>query len=196
MTVRKSWLLAPIASRSRVGDPRSVRSVKVTVVGYDGSLAGRNLVEAAIERLDAGQRLIIVQALEREADSPSYSSYERTLQRMVSALASILEGVEYELRVVHGPAAPALIEAARRCDASAIVIGTRKPPLRIDQRTTRSVLEAGPIPIIALSGKAERETHPNARRIDPVQRLGLESFPASDPPPTWGGSPVRSAHPG
>jgi hypothetical protein len=100
---------------------------------------------------------------------------------------TVLDGIDYELRVVEGSPAQALIEVAVHTRATAIVIGTRRAPSRLGQRTIRSELESGPVPVVALVGKAERESHPLAEPIDAINRDGHDSFPASDPPSSWGG---------
>ena len=115
-------------------------------------------------------------------------------QQMLSELdAAVLEGIDYELRIVNGPPARALIDVALHVHAMAIVIGTRRAPPRLGQRTIRSELEAGPVPVVALVGPAERESHPLAEQIDDTYRHGYDSFPASDPPSTWAGRPALTS---
>jgi nucleotide-binding universal stress UspA family protein len=163
------------------------------VVGYDGSASGRHVVEGAARRLAPGDRLIIVRALEGN-DEPDPAQYDQALQEMQAALDSaVLHGIDYEMRVVAGSPARALSEAARHCGASGIVIGTRKAPSRIGQKTIRSELEAGPVPVIALYGEAERESHPHAVHGNSVHLDGFDSFPASDPPSYWSGLPIPPA---
>lgn len=164
---------------------------RVNVVGYDGSATGRNVVEAAARRIGRGDRLIIVHALEPEFGSGDPARrYDRVCQQMRDELdPSILDGIDYELRVVDGRPAQALIDVALHTQAMAIVIGTRRAPSRLGQRTIRSELEAGPVPVVALVGRAERESHQLAEPIDRTYRHGYDSFPASDPPSTWGGPP-------
>lgn len=53
--------------------------------------------------------------------------------------------------------------------------------------TIRSELDAGPVPVVALYRTAERESHPHAEPCDSIHRHGHDSFPASDPPPSWSG---------
>ena len=161
------------------------------MVGYDGSDNGRSVVEGAARRVGRGDRLIIVHALEPAfEDADPASRYDEICQQMLSELdAAVLEGIDYELRVVNGPPARALIDVALHVHAMAIVIGTRRAPSRLGQRTIRSELEAGPVPVVALVGPAERESHPLAEQIDDTYRHGYDSFPASDPPSTWGGAP-------
>jgi nucleotide-binding universal stress UspA family protein len=159
------------------------------VVGYDGSANGRNVVVGAARRLRPGDRLIIVHALGSGLPSGEPAArYYAICQQMFSELdASILDGIDYELRVVNGPPAQALLEVALHTHAVAIVIGTRRAPSRLGQRTIRSELEAGPVPVVALTGRAERESHARAEAIDAVHRHGYDSFPASDPPSSWSG---------
>jgi nucleotide-binding universal stress UspA family protein len=162
---------------------------RVKVVGYDGSANGRNVVEAAARRVGPGDRLIIVHALEPEFGSGDPAiRYDRVCQQMIDELdPSILDGIDYELRVVHGRPAQALIDVALHTQAMAIVVGTRRAPSRLGRRTIRSELEAGPVPVVALVGRAERESHHLAEPIDSSYRHGYDSFPASDPPSSWGG---------
>jgi hypothetical protein len=99
----------------------------------------------------------------------------------------VLGGIDHELRVVEGPVAQALIEVALHTQANAIVIGTRRAPTRLGQRTIRSALEAGPVPVVALYGRVEQGSHPLARPFDQIHQHGYDSFPASDPPSSWSG---------
>ena len=185
-------------------DSPSPRRVKV--VGYDGSANGPNVVEGAARRVGPGDRLIIVHAVQpgtgqrdpaSRQDDVCHQIYHQLLDELD---ADVLKGIDYELRVVDGPVAPALIELALETQASAIVIGTRRGPTRLGQRTIRSELEAGPVPVVALYRTAARESHPHAEPFDSIHRHGHDSFPASDPPPSWSGPddlPTRvSAPPG
>ena len=178
---------------SRTGtQARSDRSTspgprRVKVVGYDGSAYGRHVVEGAARRVGPGDRLIIVHALDPPAGDVA-SRFDEVCQTMLSELdPSVLDGIDYELRVVDEPPARALIEAALHTHAMAIVIGTRRAPSRLGQRTIRSELEAGPVPVVALVGRAEQDSHPLAGTIDVIHRHGYDSFPASDPPSSWSG---------
>jgi nucleotide-binding universal stress UspA family protein len=165
--------------------PRRRRRVKV--IGYDGSDRGRHVVEGAVRRVRPGDRLIIVHVLEPAA-AVTASGYRRVCQQMIAELGpAILDGVDYEFRVVEGPVAQALIDVAAHTRAQAIVIGTRRAPSRLGRRTIRSLLEAGPVPVVALVGRAEQESHPTAQPIDDTHRHGYDSFPASDPPSSWVG---------
>lgn len=179
-------------------DPPRRRRVKV--VGFDGSDYGRYVVEGAARRVSPGDRLIIVHALEPGVSDSSAAAavYEQACARMLAAVdPALFDGIDFELRIVNGPPAQALIEVARHCGAAAIVIGTRRAPSRLGQRTIRSQLEAGPIPVSALVGQAQRESHPQAAPIDRIHRYGYDSFPASDPPSSWSGpdnvAPRRTA---
>ena len=171
-------------------DPPRRRRVKV--VGFDGSEYGRYVVEGAARRVSPGDRLIIVHALETspQDSSSAAAAYEEACERMLAALdPDLLDGIDFELRVVEGRPAQVLIEVARHCRAAAIVIGTRRAPSRLGQRTIRSQLEAGPVPVVALVGQAERESHLLAEPIDLIHRQSYDSFPASDPPSSWAGPP-------
>ena len=109
------------------------------MVGYDGSDNGRNVVEGAARRVGHGDRLIIVHAFEPAFDETDPASrYDQICQQMLSELdAAVLEGIDYELRVVNGRPAQALIDVALHTQAMAIVIGTRRAPSRLGQRTIR-----------------------------------------------------------
>jgi hypothetical protein len=159
------------------------------VVGYDGSANGPNVVEGAARRVAPGDRLIIVHALEPGSGSRDLASrYDEVCQQMLSELdPTVLDGIDHEVRVVNGPPAQALIDVALRTQAMGIVIGTRRAPARVGQRTIRSELEAGPVPVVALTGRAEGESHPLAEPMDAIDHHGHESFPASDPPSSWSG---------
>ena len=172
-----------------VQSPGSSRRPRVKVVGYDGSPTGRDVVEGAARRAAPNDRLIIVHVLEPESLStvPLASRYRQAWETMLSALdPEVLDGIDYELRVVAGPPAQVLINVAHHCGAAAIVIGTGRAPSRFGQRTVRSELEFGPVPVVALVGTTDAEP------IDAMHRHGLDSFPASDPPSSWSGPPRRA----
>jgi nucleotide-binding universal stress UspA family protein len=164
------------------------------VIGYDGSANGRDVVAGAARRATPGDRLIIVHALEPGLPSGDPAArYDEICHQMLSELdANMLDGIDYELRVVDGPPAQALIEVALHTRAEAIVIGSRRAPSRLGQRTIRSQLEAGPVPVVALIGPTERDSHPRAEPIDAIHRHGYDSFPASDPPSSWSGPGQRA----
>jgi nucleotide-binding universal stress UspA family protein len=172
------------------------RRRRVSVVGYDGSAPGRRVVEAATRRVLPGDRLIIVHALQFAlTEATSAARYEQACQQMISDLGpAVLDGIDYEFRVVEGPVARALIDVALNTRADAIVIGTRRSPTRLGQRTIRSELEAGPVSVVALYGPVEQESHPLAMPFDDTHRHGYDSFPASDPPSSWSG-PARTFRP-
>jgi nucleotide-binding universal stress UspA family protein len=165
---------------------------RIKVVGYDGSANGRLVVEGAARRVRPGGRLIIVHALER-AGADLAVRYDEICQQMLDELdVTVLEGVSYELRVVNARPARALIDVALHTNAEAIVIGTRRSPARLGQRTIRSELEAGPVPVSALIA-AEQPSHRLASALDRTSDQSYDSFPASDPPSSWSGpdNPAR-----
>jgi nucleotide-binding universal stress UspA family protein len=175
---------------------RPERRRRVKVVGYDGSDPGRQVVEGAAARVGPGDRLIIVHVVEPAIDgaAETRSRYEQIRRRMRSMLdPALFDGIDYELRIVNGSPARALIDAAIRTQADAIVVGTRRAPSRLGQRTIRSELEAGPVPVVALFGRAEGESHPLGEPSDATHRHGYDSFPASDPPSSWAGT-ANGAH--
>jgi nucleotide-binding universal stress UspA family protein len=169
--------------------PDPPRRRRVKVVGYDGSADGRNVVASAARRVGSGDRMIIVHVLEpRFAGADPATRYHQVCEKLIDELdLSILDGIDYELRVVDGRPAQALIDVALHTQAVAIVIGTRRAPSRLGQRTIRSELEAGPVPVVALVVAAERERHQLTEPIDMTYRHGYDSFPASDPPSSWSG---------
>jgi len=176
-------------------DPLRRRRVKV--IGFDGSEYGRYVLEGAARRASPGDRLIIVHALDPTPRDRSSAPavYAQACERMLAAVdPSLFDGIDFELRIVNGPPAQALIEVARHTGAAAIVIGTRWAPSRLGQRTIRSQLEAGPIPVSALVGQAEQGSHPLAEPIDRIHRCGYDSFPASDPPSSWSGLDNGASH--
>ena len=161
----------------------------VRVVGYDGSAQGRRVVEVAARRAGLGDRLIIVYALApMRSEADQQALYVEAWRHMIGELGPVVDGTEHEFRVVDEPVARALIEVATHVQAEAIVIGTRRSPTRLGQRTIRSQLEAGPVPIAALFGPAEGDSHPLAQPFDETHRYGYDSFPASDPPSSWSGA--------
>lgn len=205
--LRPDWVSKPIANPGRwahavamtpdstdtepqhIVSPGSHRRRRVKVVGYDGSSNGRHVVEGAARRVRPGDRLIIVHAVDpRFEGGDPFSRYAEVCRKMLGALdPAVLEGIDYELRVVGGSPAQTLIDAALHAQAVSIVIGTRQRPSRLGQRTIRSELEDGPVPVVALVGRPERESHPRARPIDAIHRHGYDSFPASDAPSSWAG---------
>jgi nucleotide-binding universal stress UspA family protein len=168
----------------------------VKVVGYDGSANGRLVVEGAARRVGPDGRMIIVHALEG-ASADLAERYDEICQQMLDELdPALLDGIDYELRVVNDRPATALMEVAVHTNAEAIVIGTRRSPTRLGQRTIRSELEAGPVPISVLIA-AEQASHPLASPWDSISRQSYDSFPASDPPSSWSGldNPARLRSP-
>jgi nucleotide-binding universal stress UspA family protein len=177
------------ANNQPTRDLRSETPRRVKVVGYDGSANGRRVVAGAARRVGRGGRLIIVHALgPAGSDADLASRYDEICQQMLSDLdMDVLDGIDYELRVVNGRPAQALLDVALHTNAEAIVIGTRRSPTRLGQRTIRAELEAGPVPVSALM-TAQNASHPLASPFDRIHRQGYDSFPASDPPSSWSGA--------
>lgn len=207
MQSRQGWVSAPIAANAAVRQPQGMNITqtqtqtkpeatspsgstppqRVKVVGHDGSANGARVVEGAARRLSHGDRIIIIRAIEpKSSQSESTADHARIQRHMLSELGQrIPAGIDYEVRVIEGPPAETLIEVALEADADGIVIGTRRGPSRIGQRTILSELEDGPVPVVALYRCAQRDQHPDARQMDAVEHHGLDSFPASDPPSSW-----------
>ena len=125
--------------RSSSAEVPGRRRRRVKVVGYDGSENGRNVVVGAARRVGPGDRLIIVHALEPGYDSADPAlRYDQICQQMISDLdAAVLDGIDHELRVVQGSPAQVLIDVALHTNATGIIVGTRRAPSRLGQRTIR-----------------------------------------------------------
>lgn len=180
-------------SETRADNPppsEALHRPRVKVVGYDGSCRARDVVEGAARRVVSGDRLIIVHALGSKSEGDSLSvRYRRACDRMLSELdVAVLDGIDFELRVVDEPPARALIEVARDTRAVAIVIGARRDPSPFRQGAIRFELEAGPVPVVVLTDRTERCCQSLPEPVDPITRYGYDSFPASDPPSSWSGS--------
>jgi len=113
---------------SRVTENRTI------VVGYDGSPAARRAVDAAL-RFGAGARLIVVHADAsvpmhpgfnwREAIDPHRSEHGRAvLDTLILGGNDSLADADWELRLVHGDVATALLDIARAEDAEVVVVGS------------------------------------------------------------------------
>jgi nucleotide-binding universal stress UspA family protein len=113
---------------SSSAEVRGRRRRLVTVVGYDGSDNGRNVVAGAARRVGPGDRLIIVHALEPGSEGADPASrYDQICQQMISDLdAAVLDGIDHELRVVRGSPAQVLIDVALHTNATGIIVGTRR----------------------------------------------------------------------
>ena len=94
------------------------------VVGYDGSDSARAAVTYAAERLGPHGRLCIVHAV----GSPLDSARDRgraILDELSLDSGNVLLDSDFEVELVPGGAADAVVEAAKECDADEIVLGSR-----------------------------------------------------------------------
>ena len=106
------------------------------VVGYDGSEMARAAVTYAADRVGPGGRLYIVHATgalatwlgapEELAVSEDRADHGRALlDELVLEAGNALIDTDYELVLVPGPAAEALVHTAQRHEADEIVLGSR-----------------------------------------------------------------------
>jgi nucleotide-binding universal stress UspA family protein len=105
------------------------------VVGYDGSPAAQAALLFAARQAGAGGRVFVVQAYELPPDllgSPYYDQIlsERRgrgqeLLRELPLQGDELAGPEYEIELIGGPPAEAIMNVARARNADEIVVGAR-----------------------------------------------------------------------
>lgn len=112
--------------------PHAPRSL---VVGYDGSEPARAAVSYAAERAGTGGRLYIVHATGPVASwlgaaedivvTEDRAGHGRALlDELVLEAGDVLIDSDYELVLLPGPAAEALVNTARRHDVDEIVLGS------------------------------------------------------------------------
>jgi hypothetical protein len=112
-----------------------------------------------------------------------------------AAPAELRARVTYEIRVVTRSAAVALAETAERYGASDVLIGAREDVLPTDSEDIAEAvtsLTRIPVQVVTARPGAAEHSRPPKRNgdpglADPVEQRGLESCPASDPPPWWRG---------
>jgi hypothetical protein len=173
--------------------PGEVSPDRVFVVGYDGSPGSRAAIAEAARHSDRRERLVIVRALGAGFGEPptraDRGAYQRAVTSLLAAVRSELHAnVPYELRVVAGDVSSALADVVRRHHGTALVIEDPAGPAGgRPNRATRAPRAHASVPA------SEMKTHDPEQReapgTDAVHQCGLESFPASDPPSWWGGSP-------
>ena len=187
----------------RIGVPRS-GAKDVVVVGYDGSPNGRAALVRGPRTMPQGGHLVVLRSVPATARPPGSGLPDPAAELYAEAVASLLAAtpaklparVTYEIRVVARSAAVALAETAERYGASEVLIGAREGPLRTDSEgIADAVTSLTRIPVEVVTARPVAAEHPrrppNANddlgSTDPVEQRGLESFPASDPPPWWRG---------
>jgi nucleotide-binding universal stress UspA family protein len=133
---------------------------KVIVVGFDGSAAGKEAIAGAANRVGPDGRLIIVCAIPAVEDDPSYPvGYEEATEALLAAVNTpLFDGIDYEIRVVAGPPARALVDVARRHHATEIVVGVpATSPSAVEgtprAMTARAMLEPPVTPIAPIAGE-------------------------------------------
>jgi hypothetical protein len=184
----------PRASASASPRPGEALPEKVRVVGYDGSPGSRAAIAEAARRSNRRERLIIVRALGAGFGEPPIEAdrgaYQRAVTSLLTAVRSELHpNVPYELRVVTGDVSSALADVVRRHHGAALVTEAPAGPARgHPDQATRAARTHTALP--APASKPPAREQDEAPRTDPVHQCGLESFPASDPPPWWSGSPA------
>lgn len=154
------------------------------VLGYDRSEGSLKAAQWAVEELLPDGMLVIVHAGRplHAPPSPLSSSQERS-QLGRAIVDELLLGGEDRLRdldlaveVLDEDPPRALIDAAQRHDAQAIVIGC-KPHSRLHRAigvVTDELLSRSPVPVIAVPlaasvGSLPRDDHPRPRRSRPAQ---------------------------
>jgi nucleotide-binding universal stress UspA family protein len=140
------------------------------VVGYDGSGPARAAVSYAAERVGPGGRLFVVHATgplatwlgapEELAVSEDRADHGRALlDELMLEAGSALIDTDYELVLVPGPAAEALVHTARRHQADEIVLGSRGGG-RVGTllgSVARQVLHTADRPVVVIPHLAVRE---------------------------------------
>jgi len=187
----------------RVGVPRR-RANDVVVIGYDGSPNSRAALVRGAGSVPQGGHLVVLRSLPATAHRPpGHCRPHPAAERYADAVAALLAAtpatlpprVTYEIRVVAGSAAVALAETAERYGASEVLIGAREGPLRTDlEGIADAVASLTRIPVEVVTARPAAADDPRPPKgnddlgsADPVEQRGLESFPASDPPPWWRG---------
>jgi hypothetical protein len=179
----------PRASAPASPQPSEASAERVLVVGYDGSPGSRAAIAEAARRGDRRGRLIIVRPLDPGFGEPPAPADRRAYQRAVASLLAAVRSelhpsVPYELRVVACDVSSALADVVRRHHGAELVIGdSARPAGERPNPAPRAVPASG------VKARDRGRGQGAAPRIDPVHQCGLESFPASDPPSWWGGSP-------
>jgi nucleotide-binding universal stress UspA family protein len=158
--------------RSRSGSPR--RSRPCMVLGYDRTDSARHAARWVADELPADGRLVIVHASRPLHAPPSPFSTPQERRRFGRALVDelLLEGddalFDLDVAVEVSDAGPvtALIDAARRHGARAIVVGSERHS-RLHKAlgtVTTELLKSSPVPVIAVPATAARRAGSATRR--------------------------------
>jgi nucleotide-binding universal stress UspA family protein len=134
------------------------------VLGYDRSESSRHAASWAANQLLAGGKLVIVHACRPQhlPPAPLATQEERhdTGQAMLDELMldgdEVLLDIDLETEISDRDPVSALVEAARRHDAWAIVLGARHHS-RLHETlgtVTTGVLKASPVPVITVPRSA------------------------------------------
>ncbi len=140
------------------------------VLGYDRSESSRHAARWAANELAGGGKLVIVYACRAQhmPPSPLSNAGERHEQGRAILDELMLDGddalfdIELETHVADQDPAAALIEAAQRHDARAIVLGS-KPHSRLHEAlgtVTTELLQSAPVPVITVPSSAPAAGRP------------------------------------
>lgn len=105
------------------------------VVGYDGSKSSRAALLYAARQAGSSGRVFIVHAYELPPDMLGWPNYDRILsdrrdrgEALLHELpleSDALVGPEYELELIGGPPARAIVDVAQTRNADEIIVGAR-----------------------------------------------------------------------
>jgi len=147
----------------------SGRAGRCLVVGYDRSASSQTAAEWAARWLAPDGRLVIVHACRPLLTPPSAMSTpaERAsfghalLDELMMDSGETLLDLDVETEVLDEDPVAALLDAARRHDAQAIVIGSEhRSKLRAVVGTvTTELLRSTPVPLIAVPRSVGEQTH-------------------------------------
>lgn len=108
----------------------------VIVVGYDGSEPSRAAITAAARAAGRRGRVFVVHAYDLPPDFLGSPNYDRLLSEREEHGRALLDAIpltgsdelletEYEMELIGGPPAEAIVDVARARDADEIVVGAR-----------------------------------------------------------------------
>jgi nucleotide-binding universal stress UspA family protein len=140
------------------------------VLGYDRSESSRHAARRAARELASGGKLVIVYACRAQHMPPSplstagerHESGRAILDELVLDGDDALFDIDLVTEVSDQDPAAALIDAAQRHDASAIVLGA-KPHSRMHEAlgtVTTELLQTSPVPVITVPSSAPTPGRP------------------------------------